>query len=108
MANYTFEWLGWCSEDNHDKVWGYICIDNRSYYNFWGERGKSLRFKRHSGAWDLKSLTRAKVRKGYVQQTENDMERIYPAFKEHFDRQFVMAKFSGSILTDDMDNTSFM
>lgn len=100
-SSFTFMWVGWCKEDNHDKIWGYIKLnESGAYYNFWGRRGKTLRFKRHFGKWDLEDLTHAKRNKGYVMRTPQNMAAIWPNFEDDFATQFVMAKLAGKILTD--------
>lgn len=103
---YTFEFLGWMKEDNHDKVWGFIKLKSGSLYNFWGRRGKTLRFKRHYDKWTLNDLADKKVAKGYQRMSEQKMEVISPGFGEEFGSQFIMAKFSGTILTDDTSDDS--
>lgn len=114
MANaedrgYQFKFLGWMKEGTSDKVWGYIKLESGSYYNFWGRRGKTLRFKRHTGHWrdwELDNLADKKLAKGYKKLTEAEIEVISPGFAEEFGSQFVMAKFSGTILTDVIDDES--
>ena len=110
---FKFLFLGWMKEGTHDKVWGYIKLDSGSYYNFWGRRGKTLRFKRHPGTWsdyDLRDLAQKKLDKGYLRMTEEALEVSTPGFGEEFGSQFVMAKFSGAIMSDvvDSDDTSFI
>ncbi len=109
---YQFVFLGWMLEGTSDKVWGYIKLNSGSYYNFWGRRGKTLRFKRHADSarqwnqYDLTDLSRKKLDKGYKKLTEAEMEVISPGFAEEFGSQFVMAKFSGAIMSDVTDDDS--
>lgn len=103
---YTFEFLGWMKEDNHDKVWGFIRLNSGSLYNFWCKRGGTLRFKRHFDKWTLNDLARKKKDKGYQELSEEKMEVVWPGFGEDFGNKFVMAKFSGTILTDDVSEDS--
>jgi hypothetical protein len=106
---FTFLFIGWMKEGTHDKVWGFIRLDSGSYYNFWGRRGKTLRFKRHAGRWSdyvLNALADKKIAKGYSKLTEAMMESVNPGFTDEFGSQFVMAKFSGAIMTDDTSETS--
>jgi hypothetical protein len=42
--NYTF--IGWCKEENHDKVWGAIELGTTRYVTFWGRRGKNYKLNR--------------------------------------------------------------
>jgi hypothetical protein len=111
MANaedrgYKFEFLGWMKEGNHDKVWGYIRLNSGSIYNFWCRRGGTLKFKRHYDIWELQNLARKKEAKGYQPLTEAKLEVVWPGFGEDFGNKFIMAKFSGEIKTDSIDDDS--
>lgn len=112
--SYKLHFLGWCfkPETNNDKIWGWLETDSGSLYNFWGKRGKTLTFERHYGAWDkldLQTLQRQKARKkGYVEIHEPRYHEIVEEFVDYLNKQFTMAKFSGKIRNDDVDNNSFI
>lgn len=44
-SGYTLHWVGWNNSENHDKIWGYLSMNDGRYYCFWGRRGKQLSFK---------------------------------------------------------------
>lgn len=105
-ANYTLNFFGWCSEDGHDKVWGYVTIGsdplNRhtELYNFWGKRGKRLAFQKHEGVWgsdELQKRADQKTRSGrssgaYRRVPVSDVENVVPGFFNELEKQLTLAK----------------
>lgn len=105
-ANYTLNFFGWCSEDGHDKVWGYVTIGsdplNRhtELYNFWGKRGKRLAFQKHEGVWgsdELQKRADQKTRSGrssgaYRRVPVADVENVVPGFFNELEKQLTLAK----------------
>ncbi len=105
-ANYTLNFFGWCSEDGHDKVWGYVTIGsdplNRhtELYNFWGKRGKRLAFQKHEGVWgsdELQKRADQKTRSGrssgaYMRVPVSSIESVVPGFFEELEKQLTLAK----------------
>ena len=97
-VDYGF--IGWCREDNHDKVWGYIELNAKSgshgnYVTFWGRRGKKLQTKiyRDTYYWDLIKLSEAKTRKGYVAVDEAKLNEVYPEFEKDLEKMGFWAQF---------------
>lgn len=99
-AEYRVNFFGWCSEDGHDKVWGYVTV-GEYLYNFWGKRGKRLAFQQHpEGGWgsdDLYTRSKNKVRSGrksgaYVEIVPSNIENVVPGFFEEFEKQLTLAK----------------
>ncbi len=104
--NYTVNFFGWCSEDGHDKVWGYVTIGsdplNRhtELYNFWGKRGKRLAFQKHEGVWgsdELQKRADQKTRSGrssgaYMRVPVSSIESVVPGFFEELEKQLTLAK----------------
>ncbi len=100
--DYTIEFFGWCSEDGHDKVWGYVTIGDR-LYNFWGRRGKKFTFKQEDNTsfQNSKYARKAeqKCRSGrssgaYTAISPSRVEDVWPDFHEVFGRQLLFAKLS--------------
>ena len=95
MINYNF--IGWCKEDNHDKVW--VCIQlngdrwGGSYVTAWGRRGKKLQHKvfSHANEWDMDKLVRSKSKKGYNGIDRNELDRVYPEFESDLEKTAVWA-----------------
>ena len=85
MATYNF--IGWCNEDKHDKVW--VCIQLNGdkwggrFATVWGRRGKKLQYKiiDYSSTWDMEKLVNSKHKKGYAKIFEEDLNRVYPEFE---------------------------
>mgnify|MGYP003353810170 FL=1 len=85
MINYKF--IGWCTEDNHDKVW--VCIQlagddwKGDYAVIWGRRGKKLQYKIHTNVhyWDMDKLADSKKAKGYDGVSKSKLAIIYPEFE---------------------------
>jgi hypothetical protein len=102
---YAINFFGWCSEGNHDKVWGYVTVQNEELYNFWGRRGKRFSFQKQEGAtWlaadNLHHKARDKCRSGRASGTYQDIpinqiETVWPGFYDEFEMQLTMAKISG-------------
>ena len=103
-AGYTVEWVGWCKDGTSDKIWGYIRLNCGTYYNFWCKRGGVPRFKRHDDNWTVRELSRSKHDQGYAPQTGASMEVIWVGFAEALENAFIIAKFSGNIMTDKEDS----
>jgi hypothetical protein len=82
--------IGWCHEDNHDKVWGVIKLDGGDheswergdYVTFWGRRGKKLQSKVYNDyGWELDRLFEKKEDKGYQAVDLAKLNEIYPEFE---------------------------
>ena len=102
--NYSVEWVGWCKDDKSDKVWGYIRLKSGTHYNFWCKRGGTPRFKRHDDKYTVRELSSSKRDKGYQPQSVAGMEVIWAGFAEALENAFIIAKFSGTIMTDKEDS----
>jgi predicted DNA-binding WGR domain protein len=93
-------YIGWCREDNHDKVW--ICIKlngdrwGGSYATVWGRRGKKLQYKviDHSNEWEMDKLIRSKSKKGYAGISTDYLDQVYPEFKTDLEQTAFMATLS--------------
>ena len=63
---YIIHWVGWDNSftkgTQHDKVWGWLEMRDGRIYNFWGARGKTLRFKSHHSKSSVISVQRVKER----------------------------------------------
>ena len=75
-----FIYIGWCNEGTSDKVWTAFKAGG-AYYAGWGARGKSIRFKKHVGRYELLEV-KAKKTKKYKECNEFELFAILPEFKE--------------------------
>ena len=103
MINYKF--IGWCREDNHDKVWGVIYLEkqpigarvwgnqNVKCVSFWGRRGKKLQTKMVFDDWELEKLIRSKTKKGYQEVDTNKLNEVYPEFEQDLSKTAFWAMF---------------
>lgn len=100
-APYKIEFFGWCSEGEHDKVWGWVSIGGDAVlYNFWGKRGAKLTFKRYQGKWGSQRLLRLSEQKTRPDRTNgtyavvpiSEIETALPGFHEEFMHQLALAK----------------
>lgn len=91
-----YYWIGWCQEDNHDKVWGMIQLPSENvkhyrgdYLVFWGRRGKKLQTKlyRDMSVYDAEGLYMRKERSGY--RRIGRLDRVYPEFEEDLEKTAV-------------------
>jgi len=137
LESYEFKFFAHCGEDGHDKIWGFVEFKNApedtrdawmkknprwyppepgSLYNFWGPRGKWIKFKRHygaAGAHDLEKLASKKLypsgdKTPYKKISIQDIEKICPGFAEEFENQLLLAKFSNAVKSDDTENNTFI
>lgn len=104
--NYVF--IGWCKEDNHDKVWGIIQLaldvtgeggghywaKNR-YVSFWGRRGAKLQTKVFEcEAYHANTMFKAKEKKGYKSIDRSELDKVYPEFQDDLEKTAVWAMLS--------------
>ena len=92
-----FLFIGWCCElkgvAKHDKVWTAFKA-GQAYYAGWGARGKAIRFKKHDGLFELKTVMRKK-QKTYEEVDKFLLFSMLPNFEEEVSQKLMM-----SILTD--------
>ena len=92
-------WIGWCHEDNHDKVWGIIKINGDdwegNYVSFWGRRGKKLQTKIYekSYQYDMERLYEKKEDKGYQEIDFEKLNTVYPDFEKDLEKMTFWAQF---------------
>ena len=98
LSVLDYRFIGWCREDNHDKIWGVLQLSERNSYSgkyltFWGRRGKALRTKLVDDSWwKMDRLIESKERKGYQSITpEFLIETVYPEFNEDLEKLSVYA-----------------
>lgn len=102
MSATEFVFIGWCKEDNHDKIWGYFLRPTSTtkpagssiWWNpptkdygwncvrFWGRRGKAMQFKPDITGEELRKVLNQKISKGYIKITEAQLNTIWPTFDE--------------------------
>lgn len=94
--------VGWCREGNHDKVWGVILLGKQmvnnfgfspnKYATFWGRRGGKLQTKIFDGTeWGVEHMFDKKVNKGYKKINLDELDRVYPEFREDLEKTAVWA-----------------
>lgn len=89
-----YEFIGWCNEDNHDKVWVLIHLPGRgAVAAIWGRRGKKLQHKIHESViwYDVDRLVNSKKKKGYQSITVDRLHDVYPEFEEDLQKTYVWA-----------------
>ena len=106
-----FGWIGWCKEDNHDKVWGYFYrptpdatgrpwINKHNGWNcciFWARRGKAMQFKADTTGTELDKLVRTKLRKGYEKISQPRLFEIWPTFIEEAEAKLMWDVLAGKV-----------
>ena len=89
---YDYKFIGWCKEDNHDKVWGIIKLNEidrwqGTYVTFWGRRGAKLQTKiSQDDKWKMQELSRTKQRKGYREIELSELDKVYPEFESDVEK----------------------
>ena len=92
----NFCWVGWCHEDNHDKVWGVFETGQSQYATFWGRRGKKLQTKTFVGSSrDLNKLIFAKQNKGYRGVSAENLDKVYDNFEHDVESTAIWAVLKG-------------
>lgn len=87
-----YRYIGWCSENNSDKVW--VCIQlspafgwHTKYLTVWGRRGKKLQSKIvESTNYEIGNLIRSKDAKGYREIPEDKLHEVYPEFQQDLEK----------------------
>jgi len=105
----SFGFIGWCKEDNHDKVWGYFLRPTpnapawiRKEYGwncciFWARRGKAMQFKADTTGYPLTKLVSSKRKKGYKEITPEKLREIWPSFDSEAEGKLLMEVLSGRV-----------
>ena len=86
-----YQFIGWCSDGVHDKVW--VCVQlsharwRGKYLSIWGRRGKSLQSKVTDDAsdYDIDKLIRSKESK-YAEIPIDKLHEVYPEFQEDLEK----------------------
>lgn len=122
MAKFEFGFIGWCKEDNHDKIWGYFYRPTprwtpiyrptpgwtanrydpdydwgRNCCIFWGRRGKALQFKASEVDHKMEKLVQSKLRKGYTKISDAQLTVIWPTFEEEAEPKLLLEVLSGRV-----------
>lgn len=95
-----YEFIGWCSDGVHDKVW--VCIHLSGgrmgqepydwghpgkYLTVWGRRGKKLQHKVVEAIdYDMGNIIYSKRNKGYKEVNKAELDRVYPEFQEDLEK----------------------
>ena len=100
----NYEFIGWCKEGTHDKVWGAILLvedvvisepwpfKTNKYITFWGRRGAKLQTKLVNGSkHDINQLSRKKSNKGYNQIDKSELDKVYPEFQSDLEKTAMWA-----------------
>jgi predicted DNA-binding WGR domain protein len=88
----NYRYIGWCSEDNSDKVWACIQLSaefdwHGKFLTVWGRRGKRLQSKIvESTNYEIGKLIGSKVAKGYRGIQEDKLNEVYPEFQQDLER----------------------
>jgi len=93
LDNASIYWVGWCHEDNHDKIWGVLKLPN-TYVSFWGKRGSSrIGFKNLKTQYDARTMIGKKEapRGNYTQISEKRMCEIWSEFDDTISSQLTFA-----------------
>jgi len=94
--NYNF--IGWCQEEKHDKVWVCIQLDGDhwggSYATVWGRRGKKLQYKviDNESLYNMEKLIRSKSKKGYTGINRDSLDLVYPEFQSDLEQTAFWAR----------------
>ena len=100
----NYEFIGWCKEGIHDKVWGVILLaqdvpvstawhfHTNKYITFWGRRGAKLQTKLVNGSsYDITQLSRKKLNKGYKEIDKSELDKVYPEFQSDLEKTAMWA-----------------
>ena len=102
--NLDYAFIGWChdEEENHDRIWGAICLQaptasyevDGKFVTFWGRRGAKLQTKLVEGNnWTVHHLFLKKLDKGYKEVDKNRLDEVYPEFEDDLSKTAFLAMF---------------
>lgn len=109
MSINDFGFIGWCNEDNHDKIWGYFYRPTpnagswqrkSSGWNccvFWARRGKAMQFKADTTGSTLNKVVNSKIKKGYDSITQPKLFEIWPTFIKEAEEKLMWDVLSGKV-----------
>ena len=112
-----FVFIGWNTEGNSDKIWGYFLRPTDSGKDpnapwwrnaptkqngwncciFWGRRGKAMQFKADVTGYELDKLVTTKLKKGYLKIDETKLHTIWPTFIEEAEAKLMWEVLAGKI-----------
>lgn len=100
MSNsYSIKWIGWNQNGVHDKIWGWLEINQGNrFLAFWGRRGKTLRFKEHGYISDLGKLQEQKNKKGYTEVPKNEYNKLCNEFSQELEIYCMTAILSDKVM----------
>lgn len=89
--NVNYRYIGWCSTEDHDKVWACIQLNGDRWHGkfltVWGRRGKKLQSKIvESNTYEMGKLIGSKVAKGYRGIPEDKLNEVYPEFQQDLEK----------------------
>jgi len=76
---YTINWLGYNEKGQYGRIWGYLTMEDKRVFAFWGTKGGKMLFKRHT--YTMEWMINQSSSKGYKQINPNHYELICPGFK---------------------------
>ena len=87
----NYKYIGWCSTEDHDKVWVCIQLSGDRYHGkfltVWGRRGKRLQSKIvEANPYNMGKLIGSKVAKGYCGIPQDKLNEVYPEFEQDLER----------------------
>lgn len=89
----AFKFIGWCNEENHDKVWVAFSVGSK-YYACWGARGKHLTFKEYGTGWPSEreqNTVMTKKRKKYEEVDSFMLFSIFPNIEDDIEQKLMFA-----------------
>jgi hypothetical protein len=108
-SRYEFNWIGRCTFDTSDKVWGVFWYHDPTLarqdsskhsnaYVFWARTGKNISFKKHpNSTWNIRELIQKKSDRKYVQIRINDLIDIWPNVIEDINNAFIFHLLANDI-----------
>lgn len=82
-----YEFIGWCKDGTHDKVWVAINIQPGQWLTAWGRRGAKLQTKMvYWNSWDMQKLISKKRDKGYQSFSKQALDQVYPEFETDLEK----------------------
>ena len=97
---YEIKWLGYNDQPNHNRVCGWLEMNDGRNFTFWGTRDRKLQFKYHRnnwGDWGIKRLMEEKERKGFKKMTPEEYEVLSHGFVEDLEIWLTTAILSDTV-----------
>ena len=108
-SRYDIKWIGRCTYETSDKVWGWFFykdptqsnssnLKHNYCYVFYAATGKTPSFKRHQGGnWAMEKLQKQKIDRKYQKITVDELVKLWPNLYDDLNNKFIFHLLANDI-----------